>query len=97
MKLEDIKTLDDYNQYLLENEINEDDFENKYEKYFWCVHCEKAFAKSEYLKKNECPYCHATPLDIWGWTYVRLISESYKVEYPEIPEIGKEYLLGNRE
>lgn len=97
MKLKDIKTYEDYEQYLSENKMYDNEFSDKYDQYFWCLHCERAFAKSEYLKKNECPYCYATPLDIWGWTQVRLPSRFRKAEYPEIPEIGKEYPLSDKE
>ena len=89
--VKNIKTEEDYNKFLENNMMYDDDFSAIFDDYSWCFECEKAFKKS-----GKCPYCDASVYDIWGWTKVRLPSEFRQEEYPEIPEIGKVYPLYNK-
>lgn len=91
MNIENIKDRKDYEEFLKENKMYDDDFIDKYDEYTWCLHCNKTFKKAD-----ECPYCGTGFGDVWGWTGVRLPSEFRDSEYPKIPEIGKVYPLYNR-
>ena len=63
--------------------------------YKWCLHCERAYKQGEYRLINGvkmCPYdgCQGDAvIDAWNLNKVK---ENH-TEYPEIPEIGKEYSL----
>jgi hypothetical protein len=54
----------------------------------WCLHCERGIP---YHKRGGvyCPFCSASPLDLWDWSVVRKAHP----EYPEVPEYGKYYPL----
>ena len=96
MKLEEIKTREDQEKFMEEQQMYDIEYADKYDKYFWCLHCEKVFTRETYYKEEECPYCGATPTDILGWTIVRLPSEFRKTEYPVEPVIGNTYPMYDR-
>lgn len=64
-------------------------------KYFWCLHCERAYENGQWREEGElqmCPYDNCdgdAVLDAWEWSKIR---EEHP-DYPEVPEIGKSYPL----
>lgn len=61
--------------------------------YLWCLHCEKVYILPEEKTEEEfeCPYCGAWSLgDSQPWGAIKALHPDDE-EYPEIPEIGKEY------
>jgi hypothetical protein len=61
--------------------------------WIWCLHCERCYKAGEYrvVKGLQmCPYddCNGdTVLDAHAWEGIR----SMHLDYPEVPERGKEY------
>jgi len=55
-------------------------------KWYWCLHCERAFKN-----RSKCPRkeCDGGAWDRWDWEDVR----KNNLTYPEFPEAGKVYLL----
>jgi len=47
-------------------------------KWYWCLHCERAFKG-----RSKCPYkgCDGSSMDRWSWDEVRAINPTY----PEVP------------
>src|SRR5947207_1690064 len=64
-------------------------------KYFWCLHCERAYERTQFRqvgKLQMCPYdgCSGdTVTDAWDW---EKISEANPV-YPKVPKRGVRYAL----
>jgi hypothetical protein len=63
----------------------------QYQKFVWCLHCERAFPEKDSRNKMRCAYfgCDGHWGDIWEWETVRSVNP----DYPVIPEKGKVYLL----
>lgn len=64
--------------------------------YLWCLHCEKAYPRSWLKRGGYCPTfgCSGAGLglDIYEWKPDGWPRVNHP-EYPEVPEVGKEYPL----
>jgi hypothetical protein len=65
--------------------------------YIWCLHCERVYSKSEWLKNDNCcpnEQCIGSLLDEWPWGLFRLkVKQETGVMYPLVPVIGQVYPL----
>jgi len=57
------------------------------DKYFWCLHCERAIEISKMVDMWNCPFCEANICDLFAWSKVRRQNSTL----PKIPEHGKLY------
>lgn len=70
--------------------------------FFWCLHCEHAFPKTEKRTEEDdegmewvlCadPECDGTLIDMWEWSKVRK-GDDGKPRYPVVPVQGTHYPL----
>jgi hypothetical protein len=68
-------------------------------KYFWCLHCERTYERTEFRQVGNlqmCPYpdCNGdTVIDAWEWREIR---EANPV-YPRVPKRGERYPMYRNE
>jgi hypothetical protein len=68
-------------------------------KYFWCLHCERAYERTQFRqvgKLQMCPYAGCsgdTVTDAWEWTKIR---EANPI-FPKVPKHGVRYALYRNE
>ncbi len=58
----------------------------------WCLHCMRVFRSADWASNRfHClaSDCDGSPIDVWEWE--RILGAH--PEYPQLPEIGKEYPL----
>jgi hypothetical protein len=64
-------------------------------KYFWCLHCERAYERTEFRqvgKLQMCPYADCsgdTVTDAWEWNDIRRANPAY----PRVPKHGVRYAM----
>jgi hypothetical protein len=64
-------------------------------KYFWCLHCERAYERTEFRvvgKYQMCPYDNCsgdTVTDAWEWETIR----NANPVYPKVPKRGVRYRM----
>jgi hypothetical protein len=64
-------------------------------KYFWCLHCARAYERSEFRqvgKLQMCPYADCsgdTVIDAWEWNSIRRANPAY----PRVPKRGVRYAM----
>jgi hypothetical protein len=62
-------------------------------KYFWCLHCERAYERTQFRlvgKLQMCPYAGCsgdTVMDAWEWDEIR----RFHAAYPKVPRHGVHY------
>lgn len=70
--------------------------------YYWCLHCERAYHKKDLrtvidqdgflMEMCHYPNCNGDAvIDAWDWEKIR----DAHPDYPEVPEVGKQYPLYN--
>jgi hypothetical protein len=68
-------------------------FGKDHSQYFWCLHCERAYKRTEFRqvgKLQMCPYprCSGdTVMDAWEWDSIRQANPVY----PKVPKYGVRY------
>jgi hypothetical protein len=68
-------------------------------KYFWCLHCERAYERREFRqvgKLQMCPYAGCsgdTVTDAWEWNSIRRANPAY----PRVPKHGVRYAMYRNE
>jgi hypothetical protein len=68
-------------------------------KYFWCLHCERGYERTEFRqvgKLQMCPYAGCsgdTVTDAWEWDSIRQANPTY----PKVPKHGVRYPMYRNE
>jgi hypothetical protein len=68
-------------------------FGKDHSKYFWCLHCERAYERTQFRRVAElqmCPYAGCsgdTVTDAWEWESIRQANPIY----PKVPKHGVRY------
>src|SRR5262245_51182844 len=68
-------------------------------KYFWCLHCERAYERIQFRQVGKfqmCPYegCSgSTVIDAWEWEDIKRFNPAY----PKVPKRGVRYAMYRNE